>query len=481
MAAPLTLRLRPKKFRTLAGEGIVIEIAHQVFADLDMETVELNRSRTSVRITPLTGDGETMTLSGAGHVALHRVHPLSEVGRRFRAPAGSAWTSDLQLLQYARPLAVGRYSIQLNYRYGDSPEETVTTNAVEVEVAPANLLNSEFRWFGESAPRDTIATLWTAREDRDIHWMFQTARGKDPNAILTAVDLELPDPPHSKPRLAHLNDTASFHYERYAVWVDGESLGWLKTSDEQRLGEPASASHGLGSAPQLADPPLQRRGGGFFAVLAGWASREPSLSLIEVDDHGTTQRRILPARESAGGVAVVAWSEGDETAAGNVFLIAGDRHSIVLVDLSGGTPQSLAAPGEVVTVAVDQWLGRGKLLALVRRGGLLEVIAWDLSSLDAAPQLMSRYDLETLPPGFWSADLVDVVPLDGSCGLALLSSGRDGWAILSQGKTYRLARAEGGGTPKLVATRSGLFLVQHFADRGFAATRLGEAPPPDPI
>jgi len=46
--APLTLRLAARKPRIVVGEGIVLDVAHEVRAELEMETVDLNRDRTEV-------------------------------------------------------------------------------------------------------------------------------------------------------------------------------------------------------------------------------------------------------------------------------------------------------------------------------------------------------------------------------------------------------------------------------------------------
>ena len=54
MAAPLALELRARKPVTVAGEGIVLDLDHQIFADLQMETVELNETRTKIRVTRLS-------------------------------------------------------------------------------------------------------------------------------------------------------------------------------------------------------------------------------------------------------------------------------------------------------------------------------------------------------------------------------------------------------------------------------------------
>jgi len=481
MPPPLQLRLTARKPRILAGEGIVLGIVHRVFSDLEMETVELNRSRTSLRITPVGERGQILTLCGADHAALHGIHPLTEIGRRFRAPAGSAWTSDLQLLNYACPLAAGRYRIELSYRYGDSAQDTCASNPVDVEVVPAMLLTSDFRWFGGSAARDQLATLWTARDGSRVHWIFQTARGMDPGAILSAVDLEVPDPLGATPELAHLNDIASFHYERYVVWVDGSRVGWLKASDEQRLSESASTSHGLDGQPVCADPPLQRRGGGFFAVLVGRAKGAPSFSVVEADQDGNVQTRLVSVGDSPQGSAVVAWSEQEETATGSVFFIGSEPRSIVQVDLSGGPPRSMAARGEVLRLALDQWLGRANILALIRREGRMEVLRWNLARPREDGQVVSRYDLEGLGPDVPGGDPSDATPLCDSLDLALLFPGRNIWAVLSRGEKYLVAATEGSNVARLVASPGGLFLVEFVPDSGFLATRIGEPRPPDLI
>lgn len=452
MNAPLEIRIAAKKNRTLVGEGITLTISQRVTAALKMETVELNRSRTTIRIQPLQGDLGTVTLSGADHLTLHRIHPLTQVGIAFDAPAGSAWNSDLNLLEYCRPLPVGRYKIAVSYRYGDSYAESIACNPVEVEVAPATLLSNELRWFGESSARDVLGSLWTALEgDRPV-WFFQTCNKKDPSAVLTSVDLTIDSPPRdAKPCLAHLNDIASMHFERYAVWIDGERLCWAAVADTGRIAPQASAVHGLGSGAELADPPLQRRSGGFSAVVQ---SVQSGAVLIRVSADGSTE--IQACQPAAG--RLVAWSEADEPIA------------LGPIEFDGG---------RVVATVLDQWLGAGHLLVAMEAEHGIEIAR---RGFDAATSQLENdvVNLDRLPVGFLRGEPLDASSLANSGGLALLFASDSGWSVLTKDRNFRAA-ARGGSIPKLIGAPSGLFLMEHSTERGFLMTRLGEAPPPDPL
>src|SRR4051794_32069897 len=128
MMAPLTLSITARKPAYLAGEGILLDIEHAVAVALDMETVELNRNRTSVVITKVDSPDRVEILTGVDHAALHRIPMLQAIGSSFHAPAGSAFSSYLELAAYGRALPAGRYRIALHYRYGETAEETVETN-----------------------------------------------------------------------------------------------------------------------------------------------------------------------------------------------------------------------------------------------------------------------------------------------------------------------------------------------------------------
>jgi hypothetical protein len=461
MAAPLELTLTAKKARVLVGEGIVLQVGHKVHADLELETVELNRNRTELTVT---GPAGTITLTGADHIALHQLHPLKEVGRRFRAPAGSAWTSELELFRYTRPLAAGRYRFSLTYRYG---EESAATNETEVEIAPARLLANRFRWFGESAARGQLASVWTTLDGETTRWFFQTVSAKDPGVVVRAADLEMGNVSRElKPSIAHLNDIASFHFERYVMWVDGERLGWIQAADTGRISEPAFIEHELGEGAVLADPPLQKVAGGFAAVVAG----RGSYALIDVDDKGSASKRIVP-----GEAAAVAWTESEEA---ETFALSADRGALLRANLGG----EVALPGEAAALAIDQWMGRGKAFAVARDESVFEVIGWDLADPALEPERLSSYDAEALPRGFITGELLDTAPLAEAQDLAMLFPGERAWAVLSQRKQYRAPRsADADGPAYLVAARGGLFVVEHFPESGFIAVRLGEAPPPDAI
>ncbi|HEY3840183.1 MAG TPA: hypothetical protein VGL72_26605 [Bryobacteraceae bacterium] len=475
MAAPIELRLSSKKPRTIAGEGITLNIAHRVLAELDMETVELNRNRTTIRVVPLVASENALILTGADHIALHRVHPFSQIGRAFHAPAGSAWTSELALLNYTQPLPAGRYQIELSYRYADTPEETVAANPIEIEVLSATLLTCEYRWFGGGTPRDQLACIWTAQAGQQISWIFQTASRRDPGAILTALDLELADPPLAQPRLAHLNDIADFHYERHLIWIEEQRLGYLKVSDEKRLSETQYVNHGLKS-PLLLEPPLQFRGGGIGAVVAATASGATRLVLIVVDGQGHANSRVISTVPALRGLPVVIWNDRGDEAAGNVYSLVEDRRYVMQVEISTGSARMLAAPGEIYLLAADQWLDRGTVMAMSGGQEALQIVGWENTGHEADAKVLSGYSREFLRTVLTggvtgSATLAD--PPD----LAMLFPGREGWAALSRGRYLSTARNTV--TPRLVATPDGLFLVEYYSDRGFRSTRVEGAPAPD--
>src|SRR3981189_3235936 len=134
--APIALRLAARKTRTLAGEGIVLDLALEVRTELEMETVELNRGRTEVLGSALDGGQYgNRVLTGEDFMVLHRHPPLEPVGTRFVAPAGSAWTVQLELFSYARPPpagAVGHPVRRARRKRLDGP-----TGAVQLRAATA--------------------------------------------------------------------------------------------------------------------------------------------------------------------------------------------------------------------------------------------------------------------------------------------------------------------------------------------------------
>src|ERR1041385_5218505 len=98
MSDPLQVRLSAPKQRFTVGEGVVLDLAIRVDVDLEMETVELNRSRTRIVVSPIASNQPAIELTGQDHITRFSVHPLAQVGIQFQAPAGSEWTVQLELL-----------------------------------------------------------------------------------------------------------------------------------------------------------------------------------------------------------------------------------------------------------------------------------------------------------------------------------------------------------------------------------------------
>src|SRR4051812_26748657 len=220
--APLTLRLAARKPRTVVGEGIILDVVHEVQSELEMETVDLNRSRTEVFVSALDqGEYGNRVLTGEDYMVLHRHPPLIPVGTRFVAPAGSAWTVQLDLCKYARPLSAGKYRIELAYRFGPGQAEIVHSNAVTVEVTPVELRELEYRWLGGADARERLSSIWVVDSPDGPRWVYESATPHDPGVVETAADLELTGiAPVGPVRLAHLNDIAPLHWERFACWRD---------------------------------------------------------------------------------------------------------------------------------------------------------------------------------------------------------------------------------------------------------------------
>jgi hypothetical protein len=461
--APISLQASTPKPRTIVGESIRIDLHQILRADLDLETVELNRDQTSIIINSLDKPGETRVLSGKDYIALHHRQPLSQVGRSFHGKAGAAWTSQLNLLDYTYPLPAGRYRVAVSYRWADNAAAVVRANDVEIEVAPARLLSARFRWFGGAVARDQLAVLWAAEESGKPHWFYQVSDGLDPAAVVSAVDLGWTlSPAQVSPRIAHLNQIAGEQYERVAVWTDHSRLCWQRLADTGSIGAVSCADAGLSPRREvrLADPPLQLRQGGLVALLTGEDSTgNAQAALLRIGLDGRTQRRLIPI----GGVAageVVAWADSEEPVQGVLYhWVRGPGGSKVLrTDLVSGKQETLLETrDEVTAITVDQWLGRAEACALARRSDSFQVLCW--SPAPSKP-------VELPFPLAWK--LMEAAPLASGQGHALLGQTHEGWAVVTRRTRWTGASSS---PPHLIASPGGLFLINHDANRGFRVLR----------
>ncbi|MEM8559065.1 MAG: hypothetical protein AAGG50_14690 [Bacteroidota bacterium] len=417
--------MAPTKDSFLVGEGVVVDLHVEVLADTTLDRLVLNRRRTQVTLTTLACSdphrvGETRTLTGDDYLKLHQINRFKQVGRSFEAPAGSRWTSQLELFLYHRPLMAGRYALALSYQHGDTHADTTQAAPVEFVVTPAQVRHLACRWFGGRHPRDELEALWTTEANGGARWVYQAASKYDPGAIRVATDLGSDGlDAAGPPRLALLNDIAAMHADRYAVWLRGGDLGWLHLHLRGRLSEPFFVAHGLAAvpAPVLLDPPLQKRDGGLTALVYGrdHAGRE-ALSLIEADTIRGGTARLIPLTSPIGRHPSIVWDVEEVAPSGAlVYARAAQQGQTDLVHRSlGSQVETVVAtlPGHVERLLVEQWTGRVYVGALTSDRGVWQ--AWTGTLVDGHLTL-SGSRTSTAPGALRSCAL-----LDGGTGMALL-------------------------------------------------------------
>ncbi|HEY3840184.1 MAG TPA: hypothetical protein VGL72_26610 [Bryobacteraceae bacterium] len=449
--SPISMQASARKTRTVVGEGILVDLRLSLSTDLDMETVELNRDRTTVQIRREDAPGDTRILSGKDYIALHHVQPLGQIGRSFHGKAGASWKSELNLFSYTYPLAAGRYRVLVSYRYGSEPSSVAQANEVEIEVAPAKLLYAEFRWFGGATAREELGALWSAEDAGHTRWFYQVSDAADPAAVRSAVELAGPVP-ESAPRMAQLNDIVDNHFVRFAVWLVTGRVCWQKIADTGAGGRPNCADVGLqpGGALHLADPPLQTRDDGLSAVVVGG----DKLSVVRIGANGQAEHRLVPTGGATAGEAVVVWGQSEQPPQGTVYGAVGDQ--VWKVDLVSGRRDILWHSPNQVTLMADQWLGQGKVYAASRVGDTVE---FRTGAPAAAPPVNISF------PRTWK--LVGATSLAAGQGLALTAATPDGWAIV----TSRSRWMGTSGIPHVIAAPKGLFLLQYDSLHGFSVIR----------
>ena len=492
--APIALRLAARKPRTLAGEGIVLDLALEVRAELEMETVELNRGRTEVLVSALDG-GEygNRVLTGEDYMVLHRHPPLEPVGSRFVAPAGSAWTVQLELFRYARPLPAGRYRIEVTYRWGSGENDVVQTNPVTVEVSPARLLDVQHRWLGGADARDRLSSLWVADGPGGVRWLYQIAKAHDPSVIETAADLDMNVAALAPTMLAQLNDIAAMHWERFACWREAGGMGWVKVHPYGRSGPPGVVPIGLAEQPppRAIEPALQSRADVLHALRLGAdPGGQLALAWIEVDRQGATRQRLLPLPGRMPVAAVAAWNRNEEPIGATLFLVEhGDRGTLRLCSMAlpAGELKALhESKAELVDLVIDQWMGFAWAYLVTRvqekdpKSGetieRLEVARWnfDEGEIAAGP----GWTVALAPGALAASELRQVVPLPGGRGLALLFRKPDGWVVVTPDERARVSPPSpiaASQQAQLVTSPAGsLFFVFHEAERGFSALPVFE-------
>jgi hypothetical protein len=488
--APIALRLAARKTRTLAGEGIVLDLALEVRTELEMETVELNRGRTEVLVSALDGGQYgNRVLTGEDYMVLHRHPPLEPVGTRFVAPAGSAWTVQLELFRYARPLPAGRYRIELIYRWGAGENDVVQTNPVTVEVSPAKLLDVQHRWLGGADARDRMSSLWLADGAGGVRWLYQIAKAHDPSVIETAADLDMGRiAPLSPARPAQLNDIAAMHWERFASWREAAGMGWVKVNPYGRSGPIGVVPIGLAEQPppRAVEPALQSRADVLHALRLGAdPSGQPALAWIEVQRQGTTRQRLLPLPGRMPLAAVAAWNRSEEPVSATLFLVeSGDRGMLRLrsTALPAGEQKVLhESKAELVGLEIDQWMGFAWVHLVTRVQEKdpvsgepverLEIARWRFDEGAVAED--PGWTVALAPGALAVSELRQMVPLPGGRGLALLFHKPDGWVVVTPDDRVRVSPPSPGAASEqaqlVTSPMGGVFFVFHEPERGFSA------------
>jgi hypothetical protein len=468
MAAPLDLRLSARHPRTLVGEGILFDLAVRVAAALEMDTPELNRDRTSIHIQ--SAGGKTRTLTGADYMRLHHVHPLSQVGQMMPVAAGQQWTVEVNLFHYTTALPAGSYAVSLAYRYGKTAAESVSTNAVNIEVAPAKLSSVSYRWLGGAQPRETLASVWAAADGAQEQWFYQIANRRNPAAVETAVRIGQPARhPGAKPMVAHLNDIQSMHFKKFVVWEQDGEFGAIQVHTAGRAGEARFLKHGLQAGARLVDPPLQLHHGGLLALLTGLRpDGTPGCSLVSLPEAGAGDAKVSPITAVPEEAAVL-WP-ADERVPGLFLRLPGGH-----VTRAGAKANDLFAGRVIDHIALSQWMGTGTFTGIFHEGG--RILTFSIDSQKAADTLQARtsYEVAKLPaqPGrFISSAFRE------PGGVTLLFEAPTGWIVLDGGQAYALPRLPGVDAPPiLIPAGKALYMVQHHPERGFVSQLIGTPPP----
>jgi hypothetical protein len=466
MTPPIELRLSAQKPRLLVGEGVVVGLQVRVLASVDLETLELNRNRTAIRVNSPNGFSRVFT--GIDYLNAHGISPLSQIEDLFHAEAGAQWTVAVELLNFSGPLPVGRYVISLSYRYGDTEAESVATNPVLVEILPAELISAEYRWLGGATARDVLGSVWTARslDHAFEQWVYQNADARNPGAVQFAAGIGCPAArPGARPVLAHLNDVHPMHFEKYVVWVQDDAMGYVKVHSGGVSGPPQFVKHGLGGDARLADPPLHRRDDGLVALVLGTGpSGQPACSVLTVESSGASSSRLSLLRAAAR-KALVLWPAEDLGAP--LVYLSDDRGGVEL--LGGGRSGEAPFQRPVTELLLSQWMGKGTVGGCFVEDTSLRVFAMDSSTPGNA---------RGFEEGFQDPGRLKCAALtEGGAVVSLLERDQD-WAVLDHGGEI-VSMPKRQGTPALVPAKGGVFLVYHDPNRGFIAERVGpQAPAP---
>jgi len=470
--APLELTLHAPKAQFVVGEGVVLQIEQVAHAALELESIDLNRDRTTVHVWASRGGIlSKASFRGEDHCALHRISTFQELGERFSVQPGQAWTSELELLRFDRPLVEGHYRVEIEYRYGTSAGDVVRSNAVEFDVIRGEVGRCAWRWYGADSPKDELAVFWKNDGAIGKGWHFHRSVAHDPTILRTSALIGAQPAGDLRPTLAHLNDITHFHYTRWAIWIDGDSLVGMQFHPGGPMGAPVIAHHGLRDA-TIVDPPLHRRDDVVTSLILGIDANTgvvATLLNLGSPSANAVARWSFPA-SSIPAEAVILWANAEDPTQGTLVWVDGDR--LRKLDTgSGGEAVLLQCDVPLSLLRLDQWLGvTGQLIVVADRGDALEVYLWAVGSLEAPPTRWSVARTRSSEQPAWRGPY-DVVPA-GERGFMMLFDDDTDWIVVGPSSVARLAKTqvEQSGVPKLVVSRRGeAFLVEFRPTAGFVS------------
>jgi len=278
----VTLRLSAEKPAYVAGEGVRLKLHVRAEAAGELESVELNRAATRIHLR--RAGGPPVILTGADHIRMFPEKAMAGVGSTFSVRANQEWDAELDLLQYARPLAAGRYTVEVEYRGARS-------GPASFDVVPAQLRHSRWRWFGATE----FAGIYAANGN----W-FYTARPKhDLSVVLFAAEIGAARlAVGAEPRLAYFPGFAGTRAERIVVWTELGNLCWLPVTGSGPAGRLRCEASGLQTPIRIAEPALQTADGELRAVVFSRGR------VVEMRIGSTVKKRTLTERKSLLDVAV---------------------------------------------------------------------------------------------------------------------------------------------------------------------------------
>ncbi len=433
---------------------------------VELEDPGLNDGRTSIELRRV-GDPDPRILTGSDHRALHGSSADRPLATAEPLAAGECRHGHLRLLDYAPPLAPGRYEVRLAYRCGPGRDDVVRSSRVEFQVVCARGDRAVYRWFRSTEPRETLEAVRLVHVEGAPCLLYQVSHAAKPAVLRRSVRVSVEGLDRGiHPRPARLAALGSRHAHRILVWLDGEHVLGLRVGSRSVDRKPSRALHGLEPlTARLVDPPLhlRARGGGHLVVTTGLRDGAPTAGLHRVDSTGHTETRHLGLSELPK-VHAVSW--GADEAIGEGSLWWARDECLRRTDLVTGRQEDVwKAPESLTDLVVDPECAN---VYAVLGEVSLKVYRFALAAVEVGPLLLGELEV---PAG---STIEQVVPLAAGEGVALLVSSGEGWWVIAPGLREAVPPTEDDSPPPaLVAGRGGVVLIEGCGSGYLAARVLG--------